>query len=159
MTLHYRAARLDDTETLAALFHQASCGMADFLLNDLFDGLNCNELIKMAIADENAPMSYCAHIVAEQVNQVIGAINYYPAESHQLPDTVHSLIPAHKIERFVDFYTIPLENSLYLHSIATTATQQRQRIATGLYEHLQAIATTQGYTCLLYTSPSPRDRG
>lgn len=142
----YRAARLDDSEALAKLMYSAGCGIADFLLQGCFEDLSCQELVKMVVIDEVAPMGYHNHIVAEHQGQVVSAINYYPAEQHILPDVIHNLIPAERIEHLADFYQVPIENSLYLHSIATLPEYQRQGISTTLYQHLYSMAQAEGYT-------------
>ncbi len=144
----YRPARLDDSEALAKLMRMAGGGIADFLLQDRFEDLSCHELIKMVVADEVTPMGYHNHIVAEHQGRVVSAINYYPAEQHILPDIVHNLIPAERIEYLADFYQVPIEQSLYLHSIATLPDYQRQGISTALYTHLQDIAKAGNFTSI-----------
>ena len=145
MTIEYREANSDDTDAIAQLMEIAAGGLSDFLLTDLILGMKPRELIAAALNDENTPFHYSNVIVAEKIQQIIGAVNFYPANDHAVPDIMRSLIPKKRLAIFEPFYASKVPDSFYIHALAVLPEYRLSSIAIDLFKFCREMAITSGH--------------
>ena len=145
MAIEYREARADDTNAIAELMEIAAGGLSDFLLTNLILGMNPRELVEAALTDENTPFHFSNIIVAEDAGNVVGAVNFYPANQHGVPDIMRSIVPAKRLAVFEPFYNSKVPDSFYIHALAVSPKYRQSSIAIDLFKFCKEMATTSGY--------------
>ena len=118
MSIIVRPAREDDIEFIVPFIKMASGGISEFLLTDAVKGVSVDELIEMALTDENTTYYYENILVAEYHQRIIGASNYYPAEQHCLPDIMRSFLSKEKLDIIQPYMNSHVNESMYVHTLA-----------------------------------------
>lgn len=145
MTIEYREARADDSDAIAELMEIAAGGLSDFLLTDLILGMNPRKLIEAALSDENTPFHFSNIIVAEKAGKVIGAVNFYPANQHEIPDIMRSIIPEKRLKVFEPFYNSKVPDSFYIHALAVLPEYRQTSVAIDLFKFCKEMAIASNY--------------
>lgn len=118
MSVIYRTGAPKDIPAIAHYLHQASWGLSDFLLEGLLADHEIKDFIELAVADESTNVFYKNTIVAEYQDTIEGIINFYPANQHEIPDLMYSLIPQERLDLISPLFTSLPENSFYIHALA-----------------------------------------
>ena len=87
-------------------------------------------------------------MVAANESDVVGMALSYPSSYHKITDEMRGFLPAERLERFKDFYSSRVENSLFLDALAVDATYRRQGIGTRLVELTKEKARKSGHAML-----------
>lgn len=146
MCIKIRPARLDDIKNIIPLLIKASGGITEFLLEDYAE--NIDDLIEIALLDENTSIFYENIIVAEIDREVKGIANYYPSEHHCVPDVMRALISKTKIDALLPYLTTHVPNSMYIHALAVSSNNDNHFIALCLTKFIEKKARTLEKKCL-----------
>jgi hypothetical protein len=148
MSIRIRAARIDDIAAIVPFIRQASGGISDFLLRDVVDGMSVNELIEMALTDENTVYHFSQCIVAEQANQLIGVTHFYPSAQHALSDLMLSMISQDKLDIIAPYFSSFVPDSLYVHIMAVAESHRTALGGVLMGKKIDEIARFQQAQCL-----------
>lgn len=148
MSIIVRPASLHDVSQIVPYLKMASGGLSDYLLMDLVPNMSVDELIEMALTDENTPYYYTQFIVAQENDLVIGAAHFYPSERHLLPDLMLSMIPKDKLEAISPYYRSYIPNSMYIHAMATAESHRKSLCILLMGKKIEDIARHQNKKCL-----------
>ena len=148
MTITYRPAEKKDSLKLAELINVASDGVVEYLFHDLIPGMTPVQVVAHNLENDNYPHSYKSAIVAANENDVIGMALSYPSSYHKITDGMRAFFPAQRLERFEDFYSSGVENSLFLDALGVDASCRRQGIGTRLVELTKEKTRKSGYEML-----------
>ena len=145
MTFTYRPAEKKDSMRLAELINIASDGVVAYLFHDLIPGMTPVQVVAHNLENDNYPHSYKSAIVAEDENNLVGMVLSYPSSYHKITNEMRAFFPAERLERFEDFYSSRVENSLFLDALGVDASHRRQGIGTRLVELTKEMAQKSGY--------------
>jgi ribosomal protein S18 acetylase RimI-like enzyme len=145
MTFTYRPADKEDSARLAELINMASDGVVEYLFHDLIPEMTPVQVVAHNLENDSYPHTFNSAIVAENENDVIGMALSYPSSYHQITDEMRAFFPAERLERFEDFYSARVENSLFLDALGVDASFRRQGIGTRLVELTKEKARKSGY--------------
>ena len=148
MTFVYRPAEKKDSMKLAELINIASGGVVEYLFHDLIPGMTPVQIVAHNLENDNYPHSYKSAIVAEDKNDVVGMALSYPSSYHKITDEMRAFFPAERLERFNNFYSSRVENSLFLDALGVDASHRRQGIGTRLVELTKEMAQENGYALI-----------
>lgn len=148
MNMIVREARLDDIEAIVPFIIMASGGLSDFLLHEQVMGMSVEDLIEMALTDENTTYHFQHMLVAEHHKKIIGASNYYPAHLHGLPDIMRSHISKEKLTLIEPYFNSRVPDSLYVHTLAVAPEYRHTCCGFILGKKLERIAQQQQQKCL-----------
>lgn len=148
MSIRVRPAKVDDIEAIVPFIKMASGGISEFLLTDAVQGVSVDELIEMALTDENTTYHYQNVLVAEYQDQIIAASNYYPAEQHCLPDIMRSFLSKEKLDIIKPYTESRVNFSMYIHTLAVSHDYRHTGCGLILGKKIEQIARTQQKQCL-----------
>ncbi|MCH9643837.1 MAG: GNAT family N-acetyltransferase [Gammaproteobacteria bacterium] len=140
MSITYRQANADDADIIAELTVMTAGGISDFMLNDLFPDTTTEEMLKLAILDEDNPMCYNNTLLAVENDKIIGATNYYPASQHLVPEIMRAFIPQERLDHMKNFYETRIDDSLYIHTLAVLPEYRNTPAALDMCHLLEGIA-------------------
>jgi ribosomal protein S18 acetylase RimI-like enzyme len=158
MTFTYKPAEKKDSMRLAELINIASGGVVEYLFHDLIPGMTSVQAVAHNLENDNYPHSCKSAIVAEDENDVVGMALSYPSSYHKITDEMRAFFPAQRLERFEDFYSSRVENSLFLDALGVEASHRRQGIGTSLVELTKEKAQKSGYeliSLIVFADNSP----
>jgi ribosomal protein S18 acetylase RimI-like enzyme len=144
MTITYRQANADDADIIAELTVMTAGGISDYMLNNLFPNTSTEEMLKLAILDEDNAMCYDNTLIAEEDGKVVGATNYYPATDHVIPEIMRAFIPQERLDHMENFYGTRIEDSLYIHTLAVIPEYRNTPTALDLCHLLEDVAKEKG---------------
>jgi len=148
MTFTYRPAEKKDSMRLAELINIASDGVVAYLFHDLIPGMTPVQVVAHNLENDNYPHSYKSAIVAEDENNLVGMVLSYPSSYHKITNEMRAFFPAERLERFEDFYSSRVENSLFLDALGVDASHRRQGIGTRLVELTKEMAQKKRYALI-----------
>jgi hypothetical protein len=148
MSITVRPASLSDVSDIVPFLKISSGGMSDFLLMHLIPNMSVDDLIEMALTDENTTYYYPQFIVAEENNRIVGAAHFYSSDRHGLPDLMRSMIPKDKLDRLAPYFSSSVPNSMYIHAMATAESHRRSLCGLLMGKKIETIAKIENKTCL-----------
>ena len=140
MSITFRQATADDADIIAELTVMTAGGISDYMLNELFPNTTTEEMLKLAILDEDNPMCYNNTLIAEENGKVIAATNYYPSSQHVVPEIMKAFIPQERLDHMKNFYDTRIEDSLYIHTLAVLPEYRNTSAALDLCHLLEGVA-------------------
>lgn len=148
MNVNIRQARLDDIQQIVPFVRMAAGGISEYLLTDLIEGMSVDDILEMALADENTPYYIENFLVAEKKQSLIAAANFYPAENHHLPDIMQSFITKDKIDVIKPYLDTRVDGSMYIHTLAVLPAYRLSAVGFKLAKNIEKTARDKGYQCL-----------
>ena len=148
MNFTIRPARLDDIQQIIPFVRMAAGGISEYLLTDLVEGMSVDDILEMALADENTPYYIENFLVAEKKQHVIAAANFYPAENHHLPDIMKSFLSKDKIDVIKPYLDTRVDDSMYIHTLGVLPAYRLTAVGFKLAKHIEKIARENGTKCL-----------
>ncbi|MBA2654717.1 MAG: GNAT family N-acetyltransferase [Gammaproteobacteria bacterium] len=145
MTISYRMGEPDDAYSIAELLHVASCGLSDFLLNNILPNCDIIDLIALGVTDKTASISFSKTVVAEIDKKIVGIANFYPSVEHKIADIMRTFIPEERINHIADLFCDLLPNSMYIHALAVKPEVMKHNIGYRLLCKVQAFSKLEGF--------------
>lgn len=148
MPMIIRPASLDDVSNIVPYVKMASGGLSDFLLANLIPNMSVDDVVEMALTDENTNYYFQNFLVAECEGQIIGATHYYPAEQHSIADLMQSFIAKEKLDIIAPYLNTAVPNSMYVNTMAVAESYRTSLCSLLMGKKVEQIARQQKRKCL-----------
>ena len=148
MEILYRPAKKKESLRLAELINIASEGGIDYLFHDLIPGMTPVEIVAHGLEGDEEHHTYRNALVAQQGLKAVGIALSYPSHLHRITDEMRRLIPKERLEPLQSFYSVQVENSLYLDALCVEEAFRGRGIGSELITLVKAKAEEIGYQAL-----------
>lgn len=143
MSLQYRPAQPDDAQILAWIIAETSGGIVDYLLSDLIPGISAQELLQVAIRDEDNVYSYQNALLATWNEQPVGLLLAYPGEENQLPATMLDCLLGPRLDPLRSILFHQDQHGLYINTFWVQQAWRGTGLADTLLDIAEALALDQ----------------
>jgi ribosomal protein S18 acetylase RimI-like enzyme len=140
----YRTAHLTESLDVARFIRVAGGGLYEFLFDDLVPLLSADELLAIAIASDNDPVSYrnCHVAIDEGSGNILGTANAFPADL--LRDPSYGLLPSERAEHIRPMLRLQDWGSMFLNALAVDDQYRGRGIGSCLLDWALAHARELG---------------
>jgi ribosomal protein S18 acetylase RimI-like enzyme len=148
MDIIYRTGRKGDSLRLAELLDIASGGVMEYLFHDLIPGLTPLQIVAHNLESDNYRHSYKSAIVAEHDKMIVGMALSYPSHLHKITEEMRAFFPQERLEHIKSFYSVQVENSLFLDALCVSEESRGKGIGSELISLTKKKAREKGYDIL-----------
>ena len=145
----FKFAEAEDIPAIRDFVMDAGAGLFEFMLDGALPGVSARHLIKLAVADQNANLSYRnALVAADPDHRPAGVALSYPAADYGIPAIVESIVPKKRLDPLRPFLTENLPETLYLNTLAVAPWARGLALGGMLVDLSLEWARESGYTGL-----------
>lgn len=149
MSYSFRFGQPDDIPVVRDFVIDAGAGLFEFLLDPALPGVSARHLVKLAVADPSATLSYRNAMVAEDERGAIAGIALcYVASDYGLQPIVKSIVPKARLAALANMLSERVEGTLYLNTLATDASARGEGLDGTLLDLAIEWAAERGFAGL-----------
>lgn len=120
----------------------------EYLFHDLIRGLTPLQIVAHNLEGDNYPHSYKSAIVAEHRKMIVGMVLSYPSHLHKITEEMRAFFPQERLEHLKSFYSVQVENSLFLNALCVSEEFRGKGIGSELISLTKKKAREKGYDIL-----------
>ena len=142
----FRFGEADDIPAIRDFILDAGAGLFEYMLDRALPGVSARQLIKLAVADPDANLSYRNALVADHPEHgPAGIALCYPAKAYGIPPIVESIVPRKRLEPLRPFLTEKVPGTLYLNTLAVAPQARGCALGSTLVDLTLEWAAELGY--------------